>query len=208
MLPPSARDLRRAKIEVAQAQADMAEAEVRAARARLELAVARLNDLQQNEYQGASPMPSPNGSPRGTDALQSSPSPTLVDEEPAAMGVAVPSHGPDYQKLFATRALDSSAWLATASIPSSPSLPASDLRGPFMEFGEVRIRYWFVCWSGGESPCGIMTTDDNFKYDWSVVPVRKHCCATDPHRFNHAWHPIIQICALGEEFLIRLDGSL
>jgi len=160
MLPTSARDLRKAKVEVAQAQADVAEAEVRAARARLEMVVARLKFLQENEDEGASPMPSPHGSPRGTDALQSSPSPTLVDEEPAAMGVAVPSHGPDYQKLFstssgpgssgltsrlATRALDSSAWLASAPIPSSPSLPAFDLRGPFMEFGEVRIRYWYVC---------------------------------------------------------------
>ena len=76
-----------------------------------------------------------------------------------------------------------------------------------MEFGEVRIRYWYVCWAGGETPCGIMTTDEQFKYDWNVIPVRKHCCAKDPHRFCHAWHPIIQICALGEEFLIRLNGS-
>jgi hypothetical protein len=77
-----------------------------------------------------------------------------------------------------------------------------------MEFGEVRIRYWYVCWAGGEQTCGIMTTDEQFKYDWNVIPVRKHCGAKDPHRFYHAWHPIIQICALGEEFLIRLDGYL
>jgi hypothetical protein len=76
-----------------------------------------------------------------------------------------------------------------------------------MEFGEVRIRFWYVCFAGGEkTPCGIMTTDSNFKYDWNVYPVRNKCCAKDPHRFCHSWNPIIQICALGEEFLIRLNG--
>jgi hypothetical protein len=222
MLPTSALDLRKAKVEVALAAADVAEAEVRAARAQLDLAVARLELLQANEDQGESPKPSPHGSPRGTEALQSSPSPTLVDGEPAAMVVAVPSHKPDAHKLFSaslgpgspgfravfgeTRELDGSAWLARASIPLSPSPPAADLRGPFMEFGEVRIRYWYVCWAGGEPPCGIMTTDEQFKYDWNVIPVRKQCCAKDGHVYRHTWKPIMQICALDEEFLIRMDA--
>jgi hypothetical protein len=212
MLPPSARDLSRAKIEVARAKADLAEAEVEAARARLALAVARLNDLQQNDYQGTSPMPSPNDSPRGTNALQSSPRPTLVDVEPADKCVAEPAHVPDCQKLVSTssgpwiKTIASAGWLACAPSPSCPSLPASDPRGPFMNFGKVRIRYWYVCWACGETPCGIMTTDNDFKYDWNVSPVWNKCCAKDPHRFCHSWNPIIQICALGEEFLIRLNG--
>ena len=53
-----------------------------------------------------------------------------------------------------------------------------------------------------------MTTDEQFKYDWNVIPVRKQCCAKDGHLYKHAWKPIMQICALGEEFLIRMDGPL
>jgi hypothetical protein len=143
-------------------------------------------------------------------ALESSPSPKSADGEPAVVLVAVPSVKSDAQISDAavSKPKDMLRDELQAFISCSPSPSVFDLRGPFMEFGEVRIRFWYVCFAGGKTPCGIMTTDERFKYDWSVVPVRKHCCAKDPHRFNHAWHPIIQICALGEEFLIRLDGSL
>ena len=77
-----------------------------------------------------------------------------------------------------------------------------------MEFGEVRIRFWYVCFAGGETPCFIMTTDEQFKYDWNVIPVRKQCCAKGGHVYRHTWKPIMQICALGEEFLIRMDSPI
>ena len=51
-----------------------------------------------------------------------------------------------------------------------------------------------------------MTTDERFKYDWSVNPVRKQCCAKDGHAYKHAWKAIMQICALNEEFLILMDA--
>ena len=50
-----------------------------------------------------------------------------------------------------------------------------------------------------------MTTDERFKYDWNVNPVRKQCCAKEGHVYNHRWTAIMQICALDEEFLIRMD---
>jgi len=193
----SAIDVMKAKLEVAQAEADIADAEVRAARAQLDVARARLEYLQAMQEHGGSPKPSPHGSPRGTEALESSPSPKLVDGEPSIMVVAVPSHKPNAQKsdgavsgpkhpalraeLGETTALGS-AWLGReASIPRSPSPPVSDLRGPFMEFGRVRIRLWYVCLAGGDFPCGIMTTDERFKYDWSVTPARAECCAKNTH---------------------------
>jgi len=75
-----------------------------------------------------------------------------------------------------------------------------------MEFGKVRIRYWYVCFAGGEEPCGIMTTGERFKYHWSVNPVRAQCCAKGAHVYKHAWKAIMQICALDEEFLILMDA--
>ena len=50
--------------------------------------------------------------------------------------------------------------------PSSPSSPVSDLRSPFLEFGKVRILYWYLCIAGGQTPCDIMTADESFTYDW------------------------------------------
>jgi hypothetical protein len=54
-----------------------------------------------------------------------------------------------------------------------------------------------------------MTTDEQFKhYYWNAAPVRKQCCAKDKHEYMREWKPIIQICVLGEEFLIRMDYQL
>jgi hypothetical protein len=75
-----------------------------------------------------------------------------------------------------------------------------------MEFGKVRIRLWNVCFAGGEFPCGIMTTDKRFKYDWSVTPVRAECCAMGvKHFYRHKWISIMEISALGEQFLTTMD---
>ena len=148
-------------------------------------------------------------------ALESSPSPKLADGEPAVMVVTVPSQksdaqnsdaavsGPNHMALRAelggTMALGS-AWLERA---------VSDRRGPFMVFGKVRIRFWYVCFGGRLDPCGIMTTDERFKYDWNVSPVRTHCCAKNAnHIYQHTWKVIIQIRALGDEFLTTMDAPI
>ena len=218
-------DLIKAKFEIAQSEADIADAEVRAAHAiadaeakalhaQLNVARAKLEYLQAMQEHGGSPKPSPHGSPRGTGALESSPS-------PAVMVVTVPSQksdaagssilGPNYTALRAeldgTTAYGSAGLGREASIPRSPSPPVSDLRGPFMKFGRVRIRLWYVCLAGGDFPCGIMTTDERFKYDWSVTPVRTGCCAKDvTHIYRQKWKSIMQISVLGEEFLTTMDA--
>jgi hypothetical protein len=99
------------------------------------------------------------------------------------------------------------AWLGReASIPGSPIPPVGNLRGPCMEFGKVRIRLWNVCFAGGEFPCGIMTTDKRFKYDWSVTPARAECCAMGvKHFYRHKWKSIMEISALGKQFLTSMD---
>ena len=75
-----------------------------------------------------------------------------------------------------------------------------------MEFGRVRIRLWYVCFAGGDCPCHIMTTDENFKYYWNVVPVRTQCCAKDAnHVFRQRWKTVIQISALEQDFLFFID---
>ena len=76
-----------------------------------------------------------------------------------------------------------------------------------MEFGRVWIRLWYVCFAGKKIPCGIMTTDERFKHDWSATPVRSDCCAKIKHMYRHKWKLIIlmQISAMDEEFLTTLD---
>ena len=54
-----------------------------------------------------------------------------------------------------------------------------------------------------------MTTDERFKYDWNVTPVRTQCCAKDAnHVYRHKWKSIMQISALGDEFLTTMDAPI
>ena len=76
-----------------------------------------------------------------------------------------------------------------------------------MEFGRVRIRLWYVCFVGGNCPCHIMTMDENFKYDWNVMPVRTQCCVKDGnHLYRQKWKTVMQISALDQDFLIFIDS--
>ena len=140
-------------------------------------------------------------------ALESSPSPKSADGEPAVVLVAVPSVKSDAQISDAavSKPKDMLRAELQAFISCSPSSSVSDLRGPFIEFGEVRIRFWYVCFAGGKTPCGIMTTDDRFTYDWYQGPLRRRCCAKERHNYNRDanWHVIMQVCVLDTEFLIR-----
>jgi len=94
-----------------------------------------------------------------------------------------------------------------APLPRSRDPPVLDPRGPFMEFGSVRIRIWYVCFAGGHSPCHIMTTDEDFKYDWSSSLVRNKCCAKDAnHVYRQAWKSVMQIQVGGADFLTTIDA--
>ena len=94
-----------------------------------------------------------------------------------------------------------------APFPHSPDPPVLDPRGPFMEFGSVRIRIWYVCFAGGGSPCLIMTTDEHNKYDWSSSPVRNKCCAKAAnHLYRQAWKSVMQIQVGGADFLTTIDA--
>ena len=108
-----------------------------------------------------------------------SPSPTSADGEPAAVLVAVPSVKSDAQISHAAVSTPKDMLRAElqAFISCSPSSSVSDLRGPFIEFGKVRILYWYLCFAGGKMPCDIMTTDDRFTHDWLQGPSRRGCCA-------------------------------
>ena len=75
-----------------------------------------------------------------------------------------------------------------------------------MKFGRVWIRLWYVCFAGKKIPCGIMTTDERFKHDWSATPVRRDCCAKIKQMYRHKWKLIMQISALGEEFLTTAEA--
>ena len=73
-----------------------------------------------------------------------------------------------------------------------------------MEFGKVRIRFWYVCDGDWRDPCGIMTTDEDVMF-----PVLKYCCAKGfDHVYQHTWNVIMQICALGQEFLTTMDAPI
>ena len=120
----------------------------------------------------------------------------------AAQALAVQD---DAESMAATTAFRASSLGGQASIPRSPSLPASHVRGPFMEFGRVRIRLWFVCRAGREIPCGLMTTDENWKYKWSGCSIEGDCCGHNPHVYRQKWNMIMQISAMDKEFLTTLD---